>query len=260
MIDPLLSLPPHVRERLAAALDSGLLPATPSAGPLRSVLGNVESMGQVAAALAGLDHLDVSAAAAALWIRSVSKLEVRSPRVDLVWSGPEVPGLHARDTKRVYEELLGSADRSLWVSTYVFFDGPRAFGTLARRIDTVPELRVMLLLNIQRRRGDTTVAEELVRRFAERSWTVESPGKLRAAVFYDPRAFEPDEPSGVLHARAVVSDDESVFVTSANLTEAAWERNIELRLLVRDCVLAASITAHFRGVIDRGLLLPLPAA
>ena len=26
---------------------------------------------------------------------------------DLVWSGPEMPGLPARDTRQVYEELLG---------------------------------------------------------------------------------------------------------------------------------------------------------
>jgi hypothetical protein len=31
------------------------------------------------------------------------------------------------DTRRVYEELLGCAERSIWASTYAFFDGPRAF-------------------------------------------------------------------------------------------------------------------------------------
>jgi phosphatidylserine/phosphatidylglycerophosphate/cardiolipin synthase-like enzyme len=31
-----------------------------------------------------------------------------------------------------------------------------------------------------------------------------------------------------LHAKAVVVDDEAVFITSANFTEAALDRNIEL--------------------------------
>ncbi len=78
-------------------------------------------------------------------------------------------------------------------------------------------------------------------------------------MFYDPRALDPELPSGVLHAKAVVTDDETVFVTSANLTEAAFERNIELGLLIRDRPLAASVCAHFRGLIDRGLLCPLPS-
>jgi phosphatidylserine/phosphatidylglycerophosphate/cardiolipin synthase-like enzyme len=69
-----------------------------------------------------------------------------------------------------------------------------------------------------------------------------------------------DGPGGVLHAKAVVTDDEAVFVTSANMTEAALERNIELGLLFRDRALAASVSSHFRGLIDRALLHPLPIA
>ena len=42
----------------------------------------------------------------------------------------------------VYEELLGSAARSAWVTTYAFFDGPRAFEVLARRMDETPGLSV----------------------------------------------------------------------------------------------------------------------
>jgi phosphatidylserine/phosphatidylglycerophosphate/cardiolipin synthase-like enzyme len=114
-----------------------------------------------------------------------------------------------------------------------------------------------LLLNIQRKRGESA-SEQLVRRFADRFWKIDWPGSARPGVFYDPRALEQDGPSGVLHAKAVVTDDEAVFVTSANLTEAALDRNIELGLLVRDRTLAASVSSHFRGLIDRGLLRPLP--
>jgi phosphatidylserine/phosphatidylglycerophosphate/cardiolipin synthase-like enzyme len=159
----------------------------------------------------------------------------------------------------VYEELLSSAEHSVWASSYVYFDGPRAFDVLARRMDAKPELHVRLLLNIQRRKGDTTVVHDLVRRFADRFWGTEWPGTSRPQVYYDPRSLQPDGPAGVLHAKAVVTDDEAVFVTSANLTEAAQDRNIELGLLVRDRALAASVSSHFRALIDRGLLNPLPA-
>jgi phosphatidylserine/phosphatidylglycerophosphate/cardiolipin synthase-like enzyme len=212
MIDALFDLPPHARERLASALESGLLPSPPAPAALRSVLGGAASLDSTEAALVELARLGVSGSAAAMWIRGLASVESRQPRTDLVWSGPEVPGLHARDTRRVYDELLGSAERSLRVSTYAFFDGPRAFATLARRMDATPELRVTLLLNIRRQRGDTMV----------------------------------------------VADDETVFVTSANLTEAALDRNVELGILVRDRALALSVTAHFRGLIDRGLLAALP--
>ena len=260
MIDALLDLPAHLRGRLAGALESGLLALPTSVVTLRSVLGSTVGCDAVAAALAEVGRAGVSAPAAAAWIRSLERAAARVRPPELVWTGPEVPGLHARDTRRVYEELLGSAERSVWASSYAFFDGPRAFEVLARRMDARPDLRVTLLLNLQRKRGDTTASEHLVRRFADRFWTADWPGTRRPGVFYDPRALEPEGPAGVLHAKAVVADDEIVFLTSANLTEAALDRNIELGVLVRDAALAASVVRHFQVLIDRALLRPLPGS
>lgn len=84
----------------------------------------------------------------------------------------------------------------------------------------------------------------MVRAFADRFWKTDWPGTSRPRVYFDPRALELDGPGGVIHAKAVVADDEAVFVTSANLTEAALDRNIELGLLVRDRGLAASVSSQ----------------
>ncbi len=255
----LLGLPAHLRRRLAEALESGVLSTPCSAVSLRSILGLREGGEDLVAALSDLDRMGLSGPASAAWIRMIDEVSSNAPRPDLVWSGPEVPGLHARDTRRVYKELLASAERSVWASTYAFFDGAKAFEVLARRMDAWPALSVTLLLNIQRKRADTTAADGLVRKFADRFWHTDWPGSRRPSVYYDPRALEMDGPTGVLHAKAVVADDNVVFITSANLTEAALDRNIEIGLLVRDIPLALSVVSHFRGLIDRDLLRPLPA-
>ena len=126
-------------------------------------------------------------------------------------------------------------------------------------MDAVPALRVTLLLNIQRRRGDRSSIESLVRRFADKFWGTDWPGTSRPSVYYDPRSLKMDGPAGVLHAKAVVCDGETVFVTSANLTDAALNRNIELGILVRDRAMASSVSSHYQGLIDTKLLIPLPA-
>lgn len=260
MASGLLGLPAHQRRRLAEALESGVLNTSSNLVSLRSVLGLREGGEEVVIALSPLQRMGLSGPASAAWIRAIEEAAASASTPDLVWSGPEVPGLHARDTRRVYEELLASAERSVWASTYAYFDGPRAFEVIARRMDALPSLNVTLLLNIQRKRGDMTVADGLVRKFADRFWSTDWPGARRPHVYFDPRALEVDGPTGVLHAKAVVADEESVFITSANLTEAALDRNIEIGLLVRDIPLALSVVSHFRGLIDRELLHPLPAA
>ncbi len=260
MTDVLLDLPSHLRDRLAGALESGLLGPSPSAASLQSVLGYREDVGGLVAALLELAQLGVTGPAAAAWLRTTARAAARTPKPDLVWSGPEVPGLHARDTRRVYEELLGCAERSIMASTYAFFDGPKAFEVLARRMESRPTLRVTLLLNIQRKRSDTTASDQLVRRFADRFWNTDWPGSLHPSVFYDPRSLDLEGAGGVLHAKAVVADDEAVFVSSANLTEAALDRNIELGVLIRDRAFALTIGSYFRNLIDRDLLKPLPSA
>jgi phosphatidylserine/phosphatidylglycerophosphate/cardiolipin synthase-like enzyme len=260
VIATLIDLPSHLRARLASALESGQLAMPCTVVSLRSVLGSAEHIEEVRIALATLEQGGMSGVAIAAWIRGVEAATSRALRPDLVWSGPEVPGLHARDTRRVYEELLGSAERSVLATTYAFFDGPKAFQVLAARLDKTPGLQVTLLLNIQRRRGETTKAEDLIRRFADRFWSTDWPGTSRPSVFYDPRALELEGPGGVLHAKAVVVDHEAVFVTSANLTEAALDRNIEMGLLLRDRALAASVSLHFHTLIERGMLHPLPAS
>ncbi len=260
MSDILLDLPSHLRDRLVSALESRVLAPSPTLASLRSVLGNSENVGDISVSLLELGRLGISGPAAAAWLRTVERVAAKARKPDLVWSGPEVPGLHARDTRRVYEELLGSADHSIWASTYAFFDGPKAFEVLARRMETKPALLVTLLLNIQRKWGDTTASEHLVRGFAEHFWKTDWPGSMRPKVFYDPRALDLQGPGGVLHAKAVVADDEAVFITSANLTEAALDRNIELGVLIRDRALALTIGGYFRNLIDRDLLKPLPSA
>ena len=159
MTEALLALPAHLRKRLAQALDLGMLAPPYGTSAVVAALRGASDGKLVAGALAELHGLGVSGRGCAAWLRGIDQVAVRLTAPDFMWSGPNVAGLHARDTRRVYEELLGSASRSAWVTTYAFFDGPRAFEVLARRMDETPGLE----------KGDTTDADHLVRRFADRS-------------------------------------------------------------------------------------------
>ncbi len=255
----LLALPAHLRSRLSKTLAAGILRPPYTAVALRSGLGGAGAQTDaVCAALLALDGRGITAAAIALALDAATDAASSVPRTDLVWSGPEAEGLRARDTRRVYDELVSAARVSIWISTYAYWDGQLAFRSLADQMTAVPELRVSILLNIGRRYGDHTPSAELVQRFSDRFWNHDWPGQRRPAVYYDPRSLDPDRAEGVLHAKAIVIDERTALVTSANLTEAAFDRNIEVGILSRDEQLAASLVRHFRVLIDRGLLRPVP--
>ena len=59
-----------------------------------------------------------------------------------------------------------------------------------------------------------------------------------------------------MHAKVVVADRRAALVTSANLTEHAHERNIEVGLLVRGGTVPASLCKTIDRMIDQGLFAP----
>jgi phosphatidylserine/phosphatidylglycerophosphate/cardiolipin synthase-like enzyme len=77
-------------------------------------------------------------------------------------------------------------------------------------------------------------------------------------VYYYPRSLElsPGKRTS-LHAKCVVVDAQTVFVSSANFTEAAHERNIEIGLLLRSKLLAERIVRHFDVLVRERLLRPV---
>jgi phosphatidylserine/phosphatidylglycerophosphate/cardiolipin synthase-like enzyme len=59
---------------------------------------------------------------------------------------------------------------------------------------------------------------------------------------------------GVLHAKAVIADSRSALVSSANLTAAALDKNIELGLLVTGGGIPRRLEEHFAELRTKGVL------
>jgi phosphatidylserine/phosphatidylglycerophosphate/cardiolipin synthase-like enzyme len=56
-----------------------------------------------------------------------------------------------------------------------------------------------------------------------------------------------------LHAKCVVVDRSVAFVSSANFTEAAQNRNIEVGALIKSPSYAARLVHHFQALAAAGL-------
>jgi phosphatidylserine/phosphatidylglycerophosphate/cardiolipin synthase-like enzyme len=178
-----------------------------------------------------------------------------SDQIDLVWTGPETAGTINRDTKVVVQELFRQARHSVLIAGFAVYQGKEVFRTLANSMDANPDLKVDMYLNVHRRHRDTTRPEDLVKRFAEEFVRYQWNGQRRPNVYYDPRSVDLDEMKrSVLHAKCIVVDREISFVTSANFTEAAQERNIEAGVLVKLPGFSQKLQDHFEALRVTGFL------
>jgi phosphatidylserine/phosphatidylglycerophosphate/cardiolipin synthase-like enzyme len=175
--------------------------------------------------------------------------------VDLVWTGPETLGITNRDTAVVVRELFGSADREVLVAGFAVYQGKEVFKRLVERMSERPALVVKCFLDIHRGISDMSPADELVRRFLNRFRTQEWPGERLPELYHDPRSLEIDTiKRSSLHAKCIVVDRHIAFVTSANFTEAAQQRNIEVGALVRCGRFAERLAGHFITLVEAGFL------
>src|SRR5207247_8747049 len=119
-----------------------------------------------------------------------------------------------------------------------------------------PGLRVRMFLEVERKWTDIAPDEEILCRFAERFRRNEWPGERMPEVFYDPRSLLRDATKrSCLHAKCIVIDRAVAFVSSANFTEAALVRNIEVGALIDSSHFAARLVEHFESLAEAGLLL-----
>jgi len=184
--------------------------------------------------------------------------EAMASAAELVWTGPESAIAASRDTAVVLEQLFASATRSVLVSTFVVHQGHRVFKVLSDRMAAVPSLQVQLFLHVGREQRDTRYDSEILREFVSdfgRHW----PWSPRPQVFYDPRSLAVDEKvRATWHAKCVVIDDETAFVTSANFTEWAQSRNVEAGVLLRNPQFARQLRQQFESLIQSKSVLEVP--
>ena len=259
MIDALLSLSDSDLAEIGRALRARRLDAPFTQVSLQRLVGPLAA--GTAAALERLSNqgftTEQMATVTDVISRSRAQRTIAEDLFDLVVTGPEAPGVTNRDTGVVVREMFAKAERSVLLAGYTVYQGQKVFQALAERMEAKPELKVQLFLDVGRGPGDSSASEQIVRRFAERFRNKQWPtGHRLPEVYYDPRSLIPDAVQrACLHAKCIVSDLSQVFISSANFTEAAQERNLEVGLLINSAHLARQLTQYFCTLLSKTLLL-----
>jgi phosphatidylserine/phosphatidylglycerophosphate/cardiolipin synthase-like enzyme len=227
-------LPGSLVESLIAQLRAGAMPTMPNPSYQGRVDEFVRGWNDARGELAPM--LEVALAAK----RSRQTTE-------LVWTGPSTPVVPVRRTEQVLCDLIRGAEIRLSMTSFGIFQVPRLVEDLEQALARGVALRIVL--------GDreSHSDQEIDRQRFQLGRVVAAQAKLLQWPS-ERRPRDEQGHAGLVHVKAAVADSRIAFLSSANLTEAALERNMELGILLRGGHLPAAIDRLIDALPELGEL------
>lgn len=179
------------------------------------------------------------------------------PRPELVWTGPEGEQAYARDTAVVLRDLFESARQRVVLAGYCFTNAEFLLRPLYE-VMTHHQVEVHFFVNVsqpvQKLADEEAYGQEQLNTFLRKNWPFGAPFPT---LYCDRRALRPglDAEFCSLHAKCVAVDSRRAFISSANFTLRAQERNIETGVLVDDPHFAGQLERQWMSLIESGLVL-----
>ena len=173
-----------------------------------------------------------------------AQLVTQLPRAELVWTGPVSGHPTARKTYQVINEMLRHASAKVLIVGYsLFLKGDLASGLMVE-LGRLSSRGVQVVFIVDRRYsgwgGDGREGHSV--RQIQQSWPPNTP---RPDIF---SWASDDDESSKLHAKVLLVDDRDLLVTSANLTGAGMETNLELGVRLQGET-ARNCADHFAGLM-----------
>ena len=161
---------------------------------------------------------------------------------ELVWTGPSTEMVPTRRTEQALLEVINAAKKTLFMVSFV-----------AYKLDSVTEA-----LNEALSRG---VIVSILLESSDKhggSISIDSIGKMRESVngvnVYTWNEKVGDFIGGSVHAKVAVADEAICFVSSANLTSHAMEKNMEAGVLIRGGVLPERLHQHLNALVTTSVV------
>jgi len=182
------------------------------------------SAGELAAMLAASSH-------------TIDKISAEQS-LELVWTGPTTPFVSARRTEQALLQVIESARKSLFITSFVAYDVSSIIDALNAAITR--GVKVSMLLESSHDHGGSVSIDvigkmrELVPETSLYAWV------RKSDVFS----------GGRVHAKIALADANSCFITSANLTGFAMEKNMEAGVLIIGGRVPVLLERHLNVMIE----------
>ncbi len=174
-------------------------------------------------------------------LESVSKRQ----STELVWTGPTTPFVSARRTEQALLQVIDAAKQTLFVTSFVAYD----ISAIVKALNdaSMRGVSISLLFESSQDHGGSISLDVI--------------GKMRTLVpsakLYAWRERPASFAGGRVHAKVAVADGDMCFITSANLTGYAMEKNMEAGVLISGGNIPRLLVDHLRSLVNTKVVSPV---
>lgn len=219
--------------------------ASKAATTLPNVVGTPVAITVVEQLAAAWQNTEIGSDVLALMILAASHVYSKAASeqsTELVWTGPTTPFVSARRTEQALLQVINSAEQSLFITSFVAYD----VTTIVKALNAASDRGVVIkmLLELSQDYGG--------------SITFDAIGKMSELVpnaeLYVWREKINLFLNGRVHAKVAVADGKICFITSANLTGYAMEKNMEAGVLISGIKFCEALKCHFESLIQMKII------
>ena len=164
--------------------------------------------------------------------------------VELVWTGPTTPFVATRRTEQVLLDLIQHATRELFIVSFVAYDVPSVITAINAAIERGVDTRILVEASLTQ--GGSLLVDPV-------STMRNAVPAAKLFVWTDrPHPFT----NGRVHAKVAVADNNTAFLTSANLTGHALEKNMEAGVLLTGGQVLSNLRDHLHALIETKVIRP----
>jgi len=161
---------------------------------------------------------------------------------ELVWTGPTTPFVSARRTEQALLQVINSAEHSLIITSFVAYN----VSTIVKAMNSANDRGVVIsmLLELPQEHGGNISFDAIGR----------MKNLVPTARLYAWEEKDDKFSGGSVHAKVAVADGRVCFITSANLTGHAMEKNMEAGVLISGGQIPKLLDGHLTSLFHTNLV------
>ena len=164
---------------------------------------------------------------------------------ELVWTGPTTPFVSARRTEQALLQVINAAEQTLFITSFVAYD----VSTIVKALNAAAArgVAISMLLELSQDHGGSISFDAIGKMSA----------LVPAAKLYAWRDKADPFSDGRVHAKVASADGRVCFITSANLTGHAMEKNMEAGVLISGGQIPKLLLDHLQALVGTKTVSPI---